>query len=81
MEKESTESKLQEQKPISQRLREHVEMRGGLAKDDNGNPIIENGAWALMLEAAQTIEELLTVLKQIEVQLEYINNICTAGEI
>lgn len=43
---------------LAERLRKHVSDRGGLAKDDDGNPVIPNGAWAMMLEAADLIESL-----------------------
>ena len=42
---------------LASKLRHHVQSRGGLAKDANGEPIVPNGAWAMMLEAADMIEE------------------------
>ena len=41
---------------LAERMRKHVRDRGGLAKDDEGKPVIPNGAWAMMLEAADVIE-------------------------
>ncbi len=43
---------------LASRLRHHVQSRGGLAKDADGEPIVPNGAWAMMLEAADMIEKL-----------------------
>lgn len=42
---------------IVERLRAHVSMRGGLAKDEEGNIVLPNGAWAMMLEAADKLEK------------------------
>lgn len=43
---------------LSKRLREHVNSRGGLSKNEAGEVVISNGAWAMMLEAADEIEKL-----------------------
>lgn len=43
---------------LAERMRKHVRDRGGLAKDDDGKPVIPNGAWAMMIEAADVIESL-----------------------
>lgn len=40
------------------RLREHVRSRGGLSRDaETGEIVLPNGAWAMMLEAADLIEQ------------------------
>lgn len=43
---------------LSERLRKHVQDRGGLAKDEDGNVVLPNGAWAMMLEAADMIDRM-----------------------
>ena len=42
---------------LAQRMRDHVQHRGGLSKDDEGKPIMPNGAWAMMLQAADMLDE------------------------
>lgn len=51
-------------KPLAQRLREHVMSRGGPSKDASGNPVLPNGAWQMMLDAADHIESLERKLVQ-----------------
>lgn len=41
------------------RLRAHVANRGGMAKDADGNTVLPNGAWSMMLEAAETLERVV----------------------
>ena len=41
---------------IVERMRAHITNRGGLSRDADGNPVAPNGAWAMMLEAADEIE-------------------------
>jgi hypothetical protein len=43
---------------LVERLRAHVINRGGMAKDANGNVILPNGAWSMMLEAADALERI-----------------------
>lgn len=43
---------------LQQRMRYHIQIRGGLAKDENGKPVLPNGAWQMMLEAANTLDDL-----------------------
>ncbi len=45
---------------IQERMRAHVNTRGGPHKDDDGKPAIKNGAWVMMLEAADRIDALET---------------------
>lgn len=45
---------------IAASMRKHVQDRGGLSLDDDGKPVCPNGAWAMMLAAADAIETLLT---------------------
>jgi hypothetical protein len=41
---------------ISGRMRHHVQSRGGPSKDEDGNPVLPNGAWAMMLEGADALD-------------------------
>ncbi len=43
---------------IVERLCRHVSDRGGQFKDDDGNIVIPNGAWQMMIDAAAEIERL-----------------------
>lgn len=43
---------------IAKRLRDHVTLRGGVAKNEDGEVILQNGAWSMMLEAATEIDRL-----------------------
>lgn len=49
-------------KSLSQRMREHVHSRGGMAKDKFGKPVVVNGAWQMMCDAADRIEELEKII-------------------
>jgi len=49
-------------KDIVQALRDHVNSRGGPSKNENGEVIMKNGAWDMMLEAADEIEKLRGVI-------------------
>ena len=49
---------------LQNRLRTHVTARGGLSRDsDTGEINIPNGAWAMMLEAADEIDALRGALR------------------
>ncbi|MFG1429401.1 hypothetical protein [Roseixanthobacter glucoisosaccharinicivorans] len=48
---------------IVERMRAHITNRGGLSRDADGNLVAPNGAWAMMLEAADEIERLRRELK------------------
>lgn len=37
--------------------------RGGMSRDEHGNPVCSNGAWQMMLEASDLIEKLEKALK------------------
>lgn len=50
---------------IVERMRAHITNRGGLSRDADGNPVAPNGAWAMMLEAADEIERLRTDLEEL----------------
>ena len=41
---------------LAARMTAHVVSRGGLSKDEQGNVIVPNGAWAMMLEAASRLD-------------------------
>lgn len=43
---------------VAESMRKHVRDRGGLSLGENGEPVIPNGAWAMMLEAAEVIDAL-----------------------
>lgn len=43
---------------LARRMRDHVVSRGGASKDKYGNPVIPNGAWSMMLQAADELERL-----------------------
>lgn len=43
---------------IVERMRAHITNRGGMSRDADGNPVAPNGAWAMMLEAANEIERI-----------------------
>ena len=45
---------------LAEMLKAHIQNRGGLSKDETGKPAIPNGAWSMMLDAAATIERLLS---------------------
>jgi hypothetical protein len=49
---------------IVERMRAHITNRGGLSRDADGNPVAPNGAWAMMLEAADEIERIRQNLEQ-----------------
>lgn len=44
---------------VAENMRKHVRDRGGPSRGENGQPVIPNGAWAMMLEAANVIDALL----------------------
>jgi hypothetical protein len=46
---------------LAERLRHHVISRNGPAKDDDGEVILPNGAWRMMLDAADMIDGLSRV--------------------
>ncbi len=60
---------------IVERLCRHVSDRGGQFKDDDGNIVIPNGAWQMMIDAAAEIER----LRRIEAAHQ--QQIIDAGEI
>src|SRR5688500_13091974 len=40
---------------LADRMENHVTDRGGPSKDIHGNPVLPNGAWSMMLEAAKVL--------------------------
>lgn len=43
---------------LADRMRHHVVIRNGPAKDEYGDPVVPNGAWKMMLDAADLIDNL-----------------------
>jgi len=51
-------------------LRKHVMDRSGPAKDDDGNLVLPNGAWAMMLKAADMLERQAAQISALRVEQE-----------
>lgn len=57
-----------ENEKLVERLRAHVIQRGGPAKDGSGQPVMPNGAWQMMLEAAAALTAAEARIKMLEAE-------------
>lgn len=55
---------------LSKAMRNHVVSRGGLSKDEDGNPVLPNGAWAMMLYGSDLIEQQQARIADLEQEVE-----------
>jgi hypothetical protein len=55
---------------LAERMKAHVVNRGGLSKDEDGNPISPNGAWAMMLQAHDVIIRLIEENKKLKTKID-----------
>lgn len=51
---------------LAKDMENHVNSRGGPATTSEGELVIENGAWSMMLDASTTIRELVDHIEYLE---------------